>query len=91
MPQHTSSPENADSMEDSAREVLSQLPPSAKLVAKTLGYNGSLTQAQLANKTLLPERTVRYALRKLETHDLVESQICLTDARKCRYYIDFEY
>jgi len=39
------------------------LPPSAKLVAKVLDYNDTLTQSELAEETLLPPRTVRYAPR----------------------------
>lgn len=59
--------------------------PSAKLVAKTLGYEGELTQAQLAEQTLLPERTVRSALRELERAGIVASRPSLTDARKQVY------
>jgi hypothetical protein len=53
-----------------AIEVLSDLPPSAKLVAKALEYDDTLTQGQLEDETLLPSRTVRYALTRLEEHDL---------------------
>jgi hypothetical protein len=37
-----------------------ELPPSAKLVAKVLDYEETLTQSQIAEETLLPARTVRY-------------------------------
>ena len=47
-------------------ETLRELPPSTKLVAKVLEYDDSLTQSQLAEETLLPPRTVRYALTRLE-------------------------
>ncbi len=46
--------------------ALQDLPPSAKLVAKTLEYEGDSTQSALAESTLLPTRTVRYALTQLE-------------------------
>jgi DNA-binding MarR family transcriptional regulator len=55
------------------------------LVAKTLEYEGDLTQAQIADATLLPARTVRYALTKLEANDLVTSRISFVDARKRIY------
>ncbi|GAB6861768.1 winged helix-turn-helix domain-containing protein [Haloplanus litoreus] len=64
-----------------------ELPPSAKLVVKTLEYEGSLTQAELAESTRLPDRTVRYALRKLEAADLVSSRISFVDARQRIYSI----
>ena len=61
------------------------LPPSAKLVAKVLDYNGTLTQSQLADETLLPPRTVRYALSRLEEENVVESRFSFSDARKRLY------
>ena len=61
------------------------LPPSAKLVAKVLDYNGTLTQSQLAEETLLPPRTVRYALSRLEEENVVESRFSFSDARKRLY------
>jgi DNA-binding MarR family transcriptional regulator len=61
------------------------LPPSAKLVAKVLDYNETLSQSQLAEETLLPPRTVRYALTRLEDADVVESRFSFSDARKRLY------
>ena len=68
--------------------VLGDLPPSAKLVAKTLEYEGDLTQSQLAESTLLPTRTVRYGLTQLEENGLVTSEISFMDARKRVYSLD---
>ncbi|MFB6270749.1 MAG: MarR family transcriptional regulator [Halobacterium sp.] len=65
--------------------ALKDMPPSAKLVAKVLEYNDGLTQQQLAEKTLLPDRTVRYALTRLEDEDLVDSRFSFSDARKRVY------
>ncbi|ELZ58655.1 MULTISPECIES: helix-turn-helix domain-containing protein [Halorubrum] len=61
------------------------LPPSAKLVAKVLDYNDTLTQSELAEETLLPPRTVRYALSRLEDEGVVDSRFSFTDARKRLY------
>ena len=69
-------------------EALEDLPPSAKLVAKVLEYNDTLTQSQLAEETLLPARTVRYALTRLEEQDVVESRFSFSDARKRIYTLD---
>ena len=62
-----------------------EMPPSAKLVAKVLDYNDTLTQTQLAEETLLPPRTVRYALTRLEDANVVDSRFSFTDARKRLY------
>lgn len=71
-------------------EAVRDLPPSAKLVAKALEYNERLTQSQLAEETLLPPRTVRYALTRLEDCDVVHSRFSFTDARKRVYSLDIE-
>lgn len=71
-------------------EAVRELPPSAKLVAKTLEHDGRLTQSQLADETLLPTRTVRYALSRLEECGAVESRFCFNDARKRIYTLAIE-
>jgi DNA-binding MarR family transcriptional regulator len=70
------------------RERLRELPPSAKLVAKVLETDAPLTQGQLAEESLLPDRTVRYALNRLEDQDLVASRHSFRDARKQVYLLD---
>ncbi len=64
------------------------LPPSAKLVAKVLDYNDTLTQTELTEETLLPPRTVRYALSRLEEVGAVESRFSFSDARKRLYSLE---
>lgn len=71
-------------------EDVKDLPPSAKLVAKVLEYNDTLTQKQLAEETLLPARTVRYALNRLEEEEVVSSRFSFSDARKRLYSLDIE-
>ena len=69
-------------------EAVRDLPPSAKLVAKVLEYEDTLTQSQLTEETLLPPRTVRYALSRLEDAGAVESRFSFSDARKRLYTLD---
>ncbi|UPM43761.1 winged helix-turn-helix domain-containing protein [Halocatena salina] len=64
---------------------LQDCPPSAKLVAKVLEYDGPLTQQELAEETLLPTRTVRYAVSQLDEIGVVHSRFSFTDARKRVY------
>jgi hypothetical protein len=66
-------------------EDLAALPPSAKLVYKVLEYEGALTQQALCAETLLPARTVRYALDRLEGAGLVTPEVYLADARQTLY------
>jgi len=66
-------------------EPIRDLPPSAKLVAKVLDYNDTLTQSELAAETLLPPRTVRYALSRLEEAGVIDARFSFTDARKRVY------
>nr|WP_267643119.1 helix-turn-helix domain-containing protein [Haloarchaeobius amylolyticus] len=70
------------------RERLRELPPSAKLVAKVLESDSPLSQGQLAEESLLPDRTVRYALNRLEDAGLVSSRYSFQDARKQVYYLN---
>lgn len=69
------------------RDRLRDLPPSAKLVAKVLDDESPLSQGQLAQESLLPDRTVRYALNRLEEADLVSSRYSFHDARKQVYFL----
>ncbi|AFO58371.1 MULTISPECIES: helix-turn-helix domain-containing protein [Natrinema] len=64
------------------------LPPSAKLVAKVLEYNDTMTQQQIADETLLPSRTVRYALNRLDEENVIDSRFSFSDARKRLYSLD---
>lgn len=70
------------------RDRLRELPPSAKLVAKVLESDAPLSQGQLAEESLLPDRTVRYALNRLEESELVGSRYSFQDARKQVYYLN---
>ena len=67
------------------RDRLRELPPSAKLVAKVLESTEPLTHAELAEESLLPDRTVRYALERLDGAGLVDARMSFRDARKRVY------
>ncbi|MCH8915873.1 MAG: NAD(+)/NADH kinase [Thaumarchaeota archaeon] len=69
-----------------AEELLS-MPPSSKLLLKTLEYEGAMTQKDLANKTLLPARTVRLALSHLLQKGYVKKKVSIRDARQKIYEI----
>jgi len=79
-------PESSTQLRNEVRD----LPPSAKLVAVVLEHNGTLTQRELAAESLLPERTVRLGLEKLQQADVIESRTSLQDARKRLYSLSLE-
>lgn len=81
---------STDGVETGRWEDVADLPPSAKLVAKVLEYNGTMTQSQLADETLLPARTVRYALGRLEDVGVLDSRFSFADARKRIYTLTIE-
>ena len=67
-----------------AEELLS-MPPSSKLLLKTLEYEGALTQKEMASKTLLPARTVRLALSHLLKKGYIKRRVSIRDARQKIY------
>lgn len=77
-------------MAGSDSEGLEDLPPSAKLVFKVLEYNGSLTQKQIVQESMLSARTVRYALERLQEIGVVDEDIYFADARQNLYTLDSE-
>ena len=68
-------------------DELLNMPPSSKLLLKTLEYEGSLTQKELVAKTLLPDRTVRLALRHLLDKGYVKRRVSLRDTRQRIYEV----
>ena len=82
--------QSGETNESGGWAAIEELPPSAKLVAKVLEYNDTLTQSQLAEETLLPPRTVRYALTRLEDVGVVDSRFSFADARKRLYTLNVE-
>jgi len=68
-------------------EELQSLPPSAKFVYKMLELEGPMNVKEISAKTLLPERTVRYALSILVERGLVERVPDPRDPRRSIYRV----
>src|SRR5215212_8774384 len=66
-------------------EDLLSMPPSAKLILKTLEYEGALSQKDLSVRTMLPERTIRLSLSHLLNLGYVKKKTSLRDARQRIY------
>ena len=66
-------------------EDLFNMSPSAKLLLKTLEYEGILSRRKLAERTLLPDRTVRMSLAHLIEKGYVKRRVSARDARQKLY------
>jgi DNA-binding MarR family transcriptional regulator len=75
----------------STADRVAELPPSAKLVFKVLEYNGPLTQKGIVETSRLSQRTVRDALDRLVTADVVEKDVYIPDARQNLYRLAPEF
>ncbi len=69
-------------------EDLLDMPPSAKLILKTLEYEGELSQKDLSKRTMLPERTIRLSLSHLIQRGYVRKKTSLRDARQKTYELN---
>ena len=70
-------------------EDIENIPPSSKFILKILEYEGPLTQKQIVEKTMLPPRTVRYALNILLEKGLIVKKASLRDTRQYVYSLAF--
>lgn len=68
-------------------EDLFNMAPSAKLLLKTLEYEGTLSRRKLAERTMLPDRTVRMSLASLIEKGYVKRRVSPRDARQKLYEI----
>ena len=75
-------------MNEMTAQNLHDLPPSAKLVFTVLEHEGELTQQGVAKETMLPIRTARYALNRLEDIGAVDRRFYFADARQNIYWVD---
>ncbi|QLC35756.1 winged helix-turn-helix transcriptional regulator (plasmid) [Halarchaeum sp. CBA1220] len=66
-------------------DTLADLAPSSKLVYHALEHYDVTTQSEIADVTLLPERTVRDALAQLRDADIVDRVPDPTDGRRRVY------
>lgn len=75
-------------MANDGKQKLVDLPPSAKLVYYVISEKGPLTQKAIIGESLLPARTVRDALNRLEDLSAITKQIDLSDPRQRLYESD---
>ncbi len=66
---------------------LYSLSPSSKFILYLLKQRGPLSQMDILKKTLLPKRTVAYALKKLQENNFIKKTKDNTDKRVSIYEI----
>lgn len=66
-------------------EIVKSIPPSAKLLLRVLREKKILRFEELMEETMLSKRTLLYAIKALRELGMIETQICMNDARK-RFY-----
>lgn len=70
---------------DISPSEFNEFPPSIRLVLQSLHCTGGLTTSQLAEETGLAERTIRYALTRLDDRGVIESSYLLSEPQTCKY------
>lgn len=68
-------------------EKLMKIPPSARLILKSIEYEGPLSQIDIVKKTGLSPRTVRHALSILLRRGMILKKPDVRDLRRSIYYI----
>ncbi|MGC8948594.1 MAG: MarR family transcriptional regulator [Thermoprotei archaeon] len=68
-------------------EKLMKIPPSARLILKSIEYEGPLSQIDIVKKTGLSPRTVRHALSILLRRGMISKKPDVRDLRRSIYYI----
>lgn len=66
-------------------ETLEKLPRSAREVYHLISENRVISREDLLKMTDFPERTVRFAIKKLLAMGLIQERVSLKDARKKIY------
>lgn len=81
----SSRPSVRETLKEKIAAEAADMPPSAKFVLKMLELRGPMSAREIAELTLLPERTVRHALSELLRRGLVRRSTSLRDARQVYY------
>jgi DNA-binding MarR family transcriptional regulator len=58
-----------------------RLAPSTRLIIKVLEENGWMTQKEIVDKTNLPPRTVKYAIKQMKSNQILEEKPNWDDLR----------
>ncbi|MES2155048.1 MAG: winged helix-turn-helix domain-containing protein [bacterium] len=67
--------------------IVENLPGSARRVLDAVRERGPLTHNELGLATGLPPRTIRYAVRRLKDHGVLDSLSSLRDCRTCYFFV----
>lgn len=68
-----------------------RLPDSARRVFGAVRDDGPLTHSDLRDRTGLPPRTIRFAVKRLREEGLVDARSSLRDCRTCYFFVSREW
>lgn len=68
-------------------ERFRRLPESAQRVFHAVKDEGPLTHAGLRDRTGLPPRTIRFAVKRLREEGFVDARSSLKDCRTCYFFV----
>jgi predicted transcriptional regulator len=69
------------------RVKFGRLPESARTVFEAVKAEGPLTHAELREKTGIPPRTIRYAVKRLKDEGFIDTRCSLRDCRTCYFFV----
>jgi DNA-binding MarR family transcriptional regulator len=64
---------------------MNTLPPSSKTVLRILGTGDAMSHKDIVLKSHCSPRTVRYALKRLQEHELIVQKMNMRDMRQIMY------
>jgi hypothetical protein len=64
------------------------LPDSARTVFEAVKMDGPLTHADLRERTGLPPRTIRFAVKRLKEEEFLDTRCSLRDCRTCYFFVN---
>lgn len=67
--------------------VLTRLPESARRVFEAVKQGGPITHTELRERTGMPARTIRFAVKRLKDEGLIDTRCSLQDCRTCFFFV----
>ncbi len=64
-----------------------RLPDSAQRVFEAIRDGGPLTHTELHERTQIPPRTIRFAIKRLKEEGFIDTRCSLRDCRTCFFFV----
>lgn len=67
--------------------LFGRLPESARRIFDVIREAGPVTHAELRDRTEMPARTIRYAVKRLRDEGIIDTRCSLRDCRTCYFFV----